>query len=169
MKYFIIGFMGSGKSTVGRKLANRLHFQFFDTDRMVEECFNLPEHEIYSKYGSEIYHKTELEVLTNLCNTDNAVISCGGELPYYYNNIDLINKHGKTIWINMSAKSLANRLFCARKKRVQIQDYIQDIQLLEEFVGLQNLKLKPYFSKAKYEIKGENIQIDELIHLLKIV
>lgn len=166
MRYFIIGYMGSGKSTVGRKLAKRLNYDFYDTDRMIEERFNLTEYEVFYKYGSDLYHQTEVEVLRFLSVLENVVISCGGELPCYKNNIDFINAHGDAIWINMSPKSLAIRLFSARKKRAQIQDYLSSIEQLEAFVINQMSQYQSCFSKAKYVIKGENLQIEELVQLI---
>ncbi len=159
--------MGCGKSTIGRRLAKKLDYDFFDTDRMIEERFNLPECEVFHKYGSDLYHQTEVEVLKYLFTLDNVVISCGGELPYYHDNIALLNQYGETIWIKMSSKSLAIRLFSARKKRAQIQAHLSNIEQLEAFVIDQLNQYNLCFSKAKHVIKGENLQIDELVQLIE--
>lgn len=168
MIYYLIGYMGSGKSTLGRKLANKLGCPFFDTDRMIEERFNLPEFEIFEKYGEDLYHKTEVEVLRSLATHESAVVSCGGGLAGYKDNMSLIQQTGKSIYIKMAPKSLANRLFNARKKRAQIQPYLDCVETLEEFVTEQLKTQEPYFEKSSYSIKGESLHVDDLVQLIKL-
>ncbi len=159
--------MGSGKSTLGRKLARKLNCPFFDTDRMIEERFNLPEFEIFEKYGDDLYHQTEVEVLRSFLNIDSAVVSCGGELVLYHENMSFIQQTGRSIYIKMAPKSLANRLFNARKKRAQIQPYLHSIELLEKFVKEQLLFQESYFNQSFYSIKGENLHVDDLVQLIQ--
>lgn len=158
--------MGSGKSTVGRKLANKLSYPFFDTDRMVEERFNLPEFEIFQKYGDLLFHQTEVEIIRELQSLQDAVISCGGDLPCFGENIKTINNHGVTIYIQMSPKSLANRLYSARKKRAQVDCYIHSLMLLEQFVEQQLQVNKCYYEQAHIHLKGENLQMELLIKMI---
>lgn len=166
MIYYLVGYMGSGKSTLGRKLAKKLDCPFFDTDRMIEERFNLPEFEIFEKYGEELYHRTEVEILRSLASQESAIVSCGGELAGYDDNMSFIQQTGKSIYIKMAPKSLANRLFHARKKRAQIQSYLDCIESLEKFVMEQLLFQEPYFEKSSYCIKGENLHVDDLVQLV---
>jgi shikimate kinase len=158
--------MGSGKSTVGRKLANKLNCPFFDTDRLIEERFNLPEYEIIQKYGDLLFHQTEVEIMRELQSLQDAVISCGGDLPCYGDNMKSINAHGTSIYIQMSPKSLAIRLFNARKKRAQIESYIQDLEILEQYVENQLQSHEEYFNQAHLQIKGENLQMENLIKMI---
>jgi shikimate kinase len=168
MVIFLIGYMGSGKSTIGRKLANKLNFQFFDTDRMVEERFNLNEFEIYQKYGIELYRKTEKEIIHSLNDLKNVIIACGGDLPCYTDNMEKLNRIGKTIYIKMSPKSLAIRLFNARKKRISIQPYLKKMEELEDFIENQLQIQEIIFNQANYIYKGESINIEHLISALGV-
>jgi len=159
--------MGSGKSTLGRKLARRLECPYFDTDRMVEERFNLSEYEIFEKYGDELYHQTEVEVLRSFLNIESAVVSCGGELAMYHENMSFMEQTGRSIYIKMAPKSLANRLFNARKKRAQIQPYLDCVESLERFIKEQLLIQEPFFNRSFYRIKGENLHVDDLVQLVQ--
>ncbi len=158
--------MGSGKSTVGRKLAKRLNCPFFDTDRMIEERFNLSEYEIIQKYGFSLYQQTEVEVIRELQSLNDGVVSCGGDLPCNSDNMKRINMHGVSIYIQMSPKSLSIRLFNARKKRAQIEHYIQNLETLEQFVENQLQSHERYFLQAHLQIKGENLQIENLVKVI---
>lgn len=168
MVFYIIGYFGSGKSTIGRKLARKLNCDFFDTDRMVEERFNLNEFDVFQKYGADLYRQTEVEVIQQLQGLTNAVISCGGGLPCHSNNIDFINHHGKSIYIKMSPKSLAIRLFNARKKRALIQDHLKSLEKVEEFIVSQLVTQELIFNQAHIEIKGENINVDKIVQLIGV-
>lgn len=158
--------MGSGKSTVGRKLAKKLNYDFFDTDRMIEERFNLPEYEVVKKYGLSLFQQTEIEIIRELQSVKDGVVSCGGDLPCLGDNLKYINKQGISIYIQMSPKSLAIRLFNARKKRAQIEPYLQDLETLEQFVENKLQHHEPYFCQAHLQIKGENLQMDNLVKLI---
>jgi shikimate kinase len=158
--------MGSGKSTVGRKLANKLNYPFFDTDRLIEERFNLPECEIIQKYGDSLFHQTEVEILREFHSLQDAVVSCGGDLPCYADNMKSINANGTSIYIQMSPKSLAIRLFNARKKRAQIEQHVRDLESLEHFVETQLKSHDRYYAQAHLRIKGEDLQVDRLIQMI---
>ena len=166
MVVFLIGYMGSGKSTIGRKLANKLNFQFYDTDRMVEERFNLNEFEIYQKYGVELYRQTEKEIIHSFNNLKNVIVACGGDLPCYTDNMDKLNKIGKTIYIKMSPKSLAIRLFNARKKRISIQPYLKKMEELETYIENQLQIQELVFNQATFVSKGESVNIEYLISIV---
>ncbi len=159
--------MGSGKSTVGRKLANKLNCPFFDTDRLIEERFNLPECEIIQKYGDSLFHQTEVEILREFQSLQDAVISCGGDLPCYADNMERINAQGTSIYIQMSPKSLSIRLFNARKKRAQIERHVHDLDSLEQYVETQLKHQERYYAEAHLRIKGEDLQMERLIQLIK--
>lgn len=163
MVFYLIGYMGSGKSTLGRKLAKKLEVQFFDTDRMVEERFNLPEFEIYQKYGVSIFRQTEMEIIQEFGQVVNAVVSCGGELPLFLDNMEVLNGMGKTVYVKMSPKSLAIRLFGARKKRYGIQQHLSSVADLEVFIQDQLQQFEFVYNQAQLVVKGESVNVDSVM------
>jgi len=94
---FLIGFMGCGKTTLGRKLASRLGYMFMDLDHVLEAQVGMTIAEYFSKNGEDAFRKLESEVLKQTRYPENAVISTGGGLPCYFDNMQWMNAHGKTL------------------------------------------------------------------------
>jgi shikimate kinase len=116
-KIFIVGYMGSGKSTAGKKLASKLGFEFIDLDHYIENEFGQTVPEIFKTKGENEFRAMEHNALKKLVLKENVVISCGGGTPCYYGNMELMNNHGTTIYLKMSAETLAHRLLNAKDNR----------------------------------------------------
>ena len=93
----LIGYMGSGKTTLGKKLAKKLGFEFLDTDDFIEDSTNKSIPEIFNELGEDGFRKLEYDVL-NALDVNNCVISVGGGMPCFYNNIDTLNSIGVTCY-----------------------------------------------------------------------
>src|ERR1700759_1262658 len=107
MKIFLIGFMGSGKTTLGRKLANHWGCEFIDLDHKLEQQVELSIAEYFSFFGEDSFRRLEAEVLRKTPYPKNAVVSTGGGLPCFFDNMDWMNAHGKTVYIKLEPKTLA--------------------------------------------------------------
>src|SRR5688500_7831796 len=110
MKIFLLGYMGCGKSSAGKKLANKLGFEFIDLDEMIEKQYQKSVSEIFETEGENKFREYEHNCLKGLLDKENIVISLGGGTPCYYNNMELINTHGTSIYLKMSTEVLASRL-----------------------------------------------------------
>jgi len=97
MLIFLIGFMGSGKSFIGRNLAPILDFEYIDMDKYIEEKEALSITEIFEQKGEVYFREQEHLFIKNIDTTKNYVISTGGGVPCFYNNMDLMNEKGLTI------------------------------------------------------------------------
>lgn len=95
MKIFLIGFMGSGKSTIGLELASQLGYSFIDLDELIEEKKERTIKEIFVFEGEDKFRKFENKLLKDLKNKDNIVFSIGGTTPCYLNNMDVMNSIGR--------------------------------------------------------------------------
>ncbi|MEK6616439.1 MAG: shikimate kinase, partial [Bacteroidota bacterium] len=128
MKIFLIGYMGSGKSTVGKRLAEKLsrkeetNFDFIDFDKHIEKGTGKTITEIFASDGEEKFRMLEYEYLKKLLNKENSVISLGGGTPCFHNTIQLINKNGISVYLEMSLNALVARLSKAKNKRPLIRD-----------------------------------------------
>ncbi|HSF45574.1 MAG TPA: shikimate kinase, partial [Chitinophagaceae bacterium] len=110
MRIFIIGFMGSGKSTWGRTIAEKMGMNFYDLDEMIEKRVNLKINNIFEKKGESYFRKIEAVALRELYVEDNFVLACGGGTPCYYDNMSFINSQGVSVWMNTPKQVMATRL-----------------------------------------------------------
>lgn len=110
-RIFLWGFMGSGKTTLGKELANRLGFRFLDLDSLMEEREKMKVAEIFSQNGEQYFRKLEHETLKQTFTlSENIVVSTGGGTPCYFNNADLMNEAGISVYLRVTPKSIKKRL-----------------------------------------------------------
>ncbi|MBK7427090.1 MAG: AAA family ATPase [Saprospiraceae bacterium] len=110
-RIYLWGFMGSGKSTIGQELAQRLSYEFVDLDCSIEKIENLKVAEIFSQKGEEFFRKIEHETLKTVARrTDKVIVSAGGGAPWRFDNAKIMNETGVTIYLEVSPKSLKRRL-----------------------------------------------------------
>ena len=160
MKIFLIGYMGSGKSTAGKKLAAKLGMEFYDLDEYIEKEYGKTIEEIFDSEGEEKFRDMEHNALKAFLEKDNIILSAGGGTPCFYDNMDLMNDHGVTIYIKMSVDSLAHRLVNAKKKRPLIRDMSEFD--MKNFIATNLEKREPFYLQAQYKVKGKDLDIDEL-------
>jgi shikimate kinase len=160
-KIFLVGYMGSGKSTAGKKLASKLSFDFVDMDKFIEAEYGMSIEEIFSKKGQSEFRAMEHNALKKLLTVSKStVISCGGGTPCYYNNMELMNNNGITIYLKMSADSLANRLINAKDHRPLIDGKTHDE--LKKYITEHLEKREDFYHKAQFTVKGKDLNVDEL-------
>ena len=161
MKVFLIGYMGSGKSTIGKKLAEKLKLNFIDLDGFIETESRKTISEIFESEGEEKFRSLEQKYLAEIIKKDNAVISLGGGTPCFHDNMELINKNGISVYIEMSVDTLVKRLIKARKKRPLIQG-MNEVDL-KKFVEANLERRLPYYTQASHTIKVEEQSIANIV------
>ena len=166
-KFFITGYMGSGKSTAGKKLATKLGYEFIDLDKFIEnECQqSIPE--IFSSQGEKAFRAIENNALKKLIEKDsNLVVACGGGTPCYYGNMELMNNNGVTVYLKMSADSLVSRLI--ETKLTQRPLIVNKTpEELRTFVNRQLEKREDFYHQSQYVVKGKDLNVDELVAFVK--
>ena len=163
-RIFLIGFMGSGKSTLGSKLARRIGYQFMDMDHLIEETAEMSIPTIFNEHGEEVFRKWEHDILVELCSREQLVIATGGGAPCHSQLMDIMNANGSTIYIQLSPEALKNRLIRSRTERPLIKGK-SEAELLDFITGLLGQR-ELFYSQAKYIVKGVNLQTEELARLL---
>lgn len=156
MRIFLIGFMGTGKTTLGKALALHLGITFYDLDQLIEQRYMKSITDLFSKYGEDGFRELEYKILHEAGEFENVVIACGGGTPLYYDNMDYMNRNGDTIYLKSSIETLIRRLeedgakrpLIAEKSGSQLKDFI--VELLA--------KREPYYLKARYSIKGDRLE-----------
>ncbi len=160
MLIFLTGYMGSGKTTIGKKLASLMNYNFVDLDDRIEQETGRSIPELFQK-GEHDFREIETMVLRSLSEAPNTVISTGGGTPCFNDNIAWMKSHGITIYIQMTAGSLFHRLSLSKKERpllsgksdVELMEYITDTLREREF----------FYQQSHYTVKGENLDAKTLL------
>jgi shikimate kinase len=149
-RIFLIGFMGSGKSTLGKELAAKLQYTFIETDLWIEQQENKTITEIFSEQGENGFREKEKEFLGHLQLVEYCVIATGGGMPCFEDNIEQMNRLGTTIWLDVEEPALLSRLEKETKDRPLLSS--ADTTLSEKVDALLAIR-KPFYTKAQYKVK----------------
>ncbi len=164
MRIYLIGFMGCGKSSLGRRLARRLEYPFIDIDNEVERLSGSTIPEIFSSKGEEEFREMEKGVLQSTLDIQKAVIATGGGTPCYSDNMDFMLGNGITVYLKMSPASLSHRLEYARRKRPLIGN-MKGERLLS-FIESKLIEREEYYIRSHCIIKGESVRPGQVISLV---
>lgn len=160
MKIFLIGFMGSGKSYWARHLAGSLQLSLLDMDEEIEKRIGLNITDIFSQRGESYFRDAEHEMLKEFITKDKILLSCGGGLPCFNDNMNLMNQHGLTIWLDPPVEVMVERLKRKKYKRPLLKD-LSDEQLLE-FVNKKLAERIDFYSQAKLIINPIDYSVESL-------
>lgn len=156
--------MGCGKSTLGRRLSKYLGLQFVDMDHYIEErnCKTIPQ--IFKEEGEDEFRKKERKALEELSAFTDIVIATGGGAPCFFDNVELMNKSGHTVYLNIAPNILANRLLKSKTERPLIKGKSRKelIAFIDETLKTRN----EFYSQAKYQITDPDIKLDELKRMI---
>jgi shikimate kinase len=164
-KIFLLGFMGSGKSTLGKKIANHLHVSFFDLDNEIENEEKSTVAQIFEKEGEEYFRLIEQKVLTQLINEEAvSVIALGGGTPCFYDNMKLINQSGTSIYIKYNSGILCSRLINAKITRPLIKGKSE--QELKNYIENTLTQREVFYKQSKFIVEANNIKVEDVVGLL---
>ncbi len=162
---FLIGFMGSGKTTVGKLLAERLNLPFVDSDKWIEERNGMSVGEIFETKGETFFREEELAFLDASKTLERSVISLGGGLPAIENSLELIHQVGKSIYLNVSLLTLIKRLKLEREFRPKLKD-LSDAEF-HPFVESLLSERVHYYKQAKLIMPNERNNPNELVEKIE--
>ncbi len=162
---FLIGYMGSGKSTNGKKLARSLGYFHFDLDDEIEKLVGKGIDRIFAEEGEDAFRLLEHSVLVSLTQRKNIVVSTGGGTPCFYNNSRLMKEAGITVYIKMTAESLAKRLQSSKVKRPILEGVLNSN--LSGFIKGHLEKREEFYKQAHLTIKGESLDFELLVNSVK--
>ncbi len=165
-KIFLIGFMGSGKSTVGKYAANANRLTFIDLDEYLEEKLKMTIPEIFDRYHEAGFRERERQILEEIIALDDNdyLISTGGGTPCFFDNMELMNRSGVTIYLDLSVERLANRLAKSKSKRPLVLNFEGSLQI---YVHDKLMERADHYRQAKIILPEKRTGKKEIAVLIK--
>lgn len=149
-RIILIGYMGSGKTTVGRQLAKRLGLMFYDLDWYITNRMRRTVAQIFEESGEEGFRKIEHAMLHEVAEFEDVVLSCGGGTPCFFDNMDYLNRMGETVYLKASPEVLYAHLKMGKSVRPLLLN--KTPEEVEAFVKEQLAQREPYYTKAKHTL-----------------
>ena len=147
-RIIIIGYMGSGKTTVGHALSQELGLPFYDLDWYIETRMHRTVKQIFDEKGEEGFRKIEHDLLHEVAEFEDVIISCGGGTPCFFDNIDYINRQGETVYLKCTTDVLYKHLKMGKTVRPLLLNKTPDE--VKTFIEAQLKQREPFYAKAKH-------------------
>lgn len=173
-RIILIGYMGSGKTTIGKALSKETGMMFYDLDWYIESRMRKTVAQIFAEKGEEGFRKIEHNMLHEVAEFENVIISCGGGTPCFFDNIDYINQQGEVVYLKATPEVLYRHLLMGKTERPLIKN--KTPEELVAYITEQVAKREEFYNKARYTLdvslmdNYEKIQlsVDQLRQLLNI-
>lgn len=164
MRIYLIGYMGSGKTTVGRELAAILKIPFVDLDEMIVQEAGMDIVSVFSKKGEKKFRILEEKCLRQTVRHKKAVIATGGGAPCFHNNMEWMNENGITVYFQVPEGVLFHRLSHDKANRPLIRE-VPDLSLMELIMDHLAVREK-FYSKAHHVVDGTKLKAEKLPSML---
>ncbi|MDP2724081.1 MAG: shikimate kinase [Bacteroidales bacterium] len=158
---YLIGFMGAGKTTLGKRLATAMGLTFQDLDHLFEEKYKLNINSFFEKYGENLFRKFEYELIKSTYEMQDVVISTGGGTPCFFDSMQGMNQNGVTVYMQTTPAGLTSRLVNAKRQRPLLEG-----KSPEELILYVTEKLKErekWYTQAHFKIDAINPDLPKLI------
>lgn len=165
MGIYLVGLPGSGKSTLGRQLAEKLNFDFIDLDDLIISSEGMTIEDIFKHKGENYFRELEYHVLHTTFSKDKCVISTGGGAPCYFDNMQQMNKHGVTIYINPGIDELVKRLLSQGRENRPLLKGKSDKQV-KDFITQKYTERSPFYELARKTFTSNNLKVTDLLSYL---
>jgi shikimate kinase len=166
MRIFLIGFMGSGKTHWGMRIAEKLQIPFYDLDAVIVNNEGMNISEIFAYKGEEYFRYKEKQTLEDLVNKEeNFVLSAGGGTPCFFNNIKFMKRSGKVLWLNTSLEALNQRLLKEKMSRPLLSSVTE--AGLRSYIIRKLSERKMYYEQADLMVHEETTELESFISLLQ--
>ena len=172
-RIILIGYMGSGKTTVGKALSKETGMMFYDLDWYIESRMRKTVSQIFAEKGEEGFRKIEYNMLHEVAEFEDVIISCGGGTPCFFDNMDYLNQQGDVVYLKATPETLYKHLLMAKVERPLLKGKTKE-ELLE-FIKTQLNTREAFYNKARYQLDVSlldnyekiGITVDKLKELLK--
>ncbi len=153
---FLIGYMGCGKSTLGRALSRLTGITLIDLDTYIESRFHRTVTELFAERGESGFREIETAMLEEVAAFEDVIVACGGGTPCFGRNMEVMNQAGLTVWLNTPRDVLLSRLIRGKHKRPLIAQKTDDE--LGAFIDTALEAREPFYSQAQARFCGANLE-----------
>lgn len=162
-RIFLVGYMGSGKTTVGKRLAKSLSLSFVDLDAYIEKKYRKTIPLLFEEKGEEVFRKIESRLLQDVAEFEDVVVSTGGGTPCFYDNMEVMNRKGTTVYLDVHPEDLAAHLLASKTVRPLIAGKNKDE--LVPFITEHLSNREPFYRKAQLICPVRRMVTKEEVHL----
>ena len=149
-RIILIGYMGSGKTTIGHALSKQTGMMFYDLDWYIESRMRKTVAQIFAEKGEEGFRKIEHSMLHEVAEFEDVIISCGGGTPCHFDNMDYLNEQGDVVWLKATPEVLYSHLLMGKVERPLLKG--KSPEELITFITEQLALREPFYSKARYTL-----------------
>lgn len=163
-RIFLIGYMGAGKTTVGRKLAKEMNLSFIDLDLYIEGRYHRSIRQLFAERGEEAFRDIEKRLLHEVAEFEDVLVSTGGGTPCFFDNMEFMNMAGTTIYLKVSVDELASRLESCKQTRPVLQN--RSGEELRSFIK-ENLEARTaFYEKANIIYDAEQMMTEADVQVI---
>ena len=163
MKIFLIGLPGCGKSTLGKQLSRKLNIPFIDLDVEIERSMDLPIKGIFKKFGEPSFRKTETAMLKNISvQREEFVMATGGGTPIFFDNMIFMNNQGRTIFIDVPAREIADRISRSNPEERPLLARLAPDELKDQIEFLRSQRIN-FYNQASIRVEGNSIRVEDVL------
>jgi shikimate kinase len=166
-RIFLIGMMGAGKTTLGRQLASRLGYTFLDLDDLIEQREGRSIAELFEQEGQERFREKEREALEAVVQQYmHVVVATGGGTPCFFDNIDFINRHGTSVFLDVPVEEITQRLSASD---LSLRPLLagKSLEEVNGFIAKILAERRAFYEQANHTLSGKNSNIERLETLVK--
>ena len=149
-RIIIIGYMGAGKTTVGKALAKAMGLTFYDLDWYIESRMRKTVKEIFDESGEEAFRRIQHNMLHEVAEFEDVVVSCGGGTPCFFDNMEYMNRQGDTLYLKASPDVLFGHLRMGKSVRPLLLG--KTPEQVKDFIGKQLKQREPFYSQARHTL-----------------
>lgn len=173
-RIILIGYMGAGKTTVGKALSKALGIPFYDLDWYIESRRRKTVAQLFAELGEEGFRKIEYNMLHEVAEFEDVIISCGGGTPCFFDNMDYLNQQGQVVWLKATPEVLYKHLLMGKGDRPLLRG--KSPEELIDYITEHLREREPFYAKARYTIDVSlmddyekiNLTVDRLKEMLQV-
>lgn len=163
-RIFLIGYMGAGKTTVGKELAKRMGLSFVDLDYYIEARYRKTISRLFEENGESVFREMERKMLHEVSMFEDVLVSTGGGVPCFFDNMTFMNNTGTTVYLKVSPEELVKRLELIKHTRPILKGRFGEG--LKHFVEMNLEKREPYYAQASVIFDAEVMLTENDVHTI---
>lgn len=150
IRIILIGYMGAGKTTIGKALSKELGIPFYDLDWYIESRRRKTISQLFAELGEEGFRQIEHNMLHEVAEFEDVIISCGGGTPCFFDNMDYMNRQGRVVYLHCEPEVLQKHLMMGKTERPLLKG--KSPEELIDFIKEQLEQREPFYTKAQYTL-----------------